>query len=110
MSRYVIEMDDPTRCNDCPCLSESYAGAHCMLAVDKLGIRGKYVEEPEPWTWPRPEWCPLVELDETPTLAENDRLRELVRSMYGDLSHETFPPDWLAEYETVLAELGIEVK
>ena len=42
------------------------------------------------------------------TKAENDRLRELVQSMYGDLSHETFPPDWLAEYEADMRELGIE--
>ena len=39
---------------------------------------------------------------------ENARLRELVQSMYGDLSHETFPPDWLKDYETDMRELGIE--
>lgn len=41
--------------------------------------------------------------------AENAKLRELVKDMYHDLSHETFPPDWIVEYENDLRELGIEV-
>ena len=41
---------------------------------------------------------------------ENARLRELVQSMYDTLSHETFPPDWLKDYEADMRELGIEVK
>lgn len=41
---------------------------------------------------------------------ENNQLRELVQSMYDTLSHETFPPDWLKDYEADMRELGIEVK
>ena len=37
------------------------------------------------------------------------KLRELVKSMYFDLSHMTFPPDWVTDYVADMRELGIEV-
>lgn len=40
---------------------------------------------------------------------ESDRLRELVKSMYYDLTNMTFPPDWVTDYEADMRELGIEV-
>ena len=48
--------------------------------------------------------CKLCERE-----ADNDRLRELVKSMYYDLTHMTFPPDWVTDYETDIRELGVEV-
>jgi hypothetical protein len=39
----------------------------------------------------------------------NAELRELVKSMYYDLTQMTFPPDWLTDYEADMRELGIEV-
>ena len=63
MPRYVIEMDEPTRCNDCPCFSENYAGGFCDLVVYIDGIRGRPVDEDGAWSWPRPDWCPLERLD-----------------------------------------------
>ena len=63
MPRYVIEMDEPRDCGQCPCLSESYAGALCRLVVDEFGIRGRPLHESEPYVYPVPEWCPLVRAD-----------------------------------------------
>lgn len=63
MPRYMIEMDEPTDCGQCPCFSEDYSGGSCRLEVDDLGIRGRYVVETSPYTWPRPMWCQLVRLD-----------------------------------------------
>ena len=40
--------------------------------------------------------------------AENDRLREVVKSMYYDLTNMTFPPDWVTDYAADMRELGIE--
>ena len=40
---------------------------------------------------------------------ENAKLRELVKSMYYDLTHMTFPPDWVTDYEADMRELGVEV-
>ena len=40
---------------------------------------------------------------------ENAKLRELVKSMYYDLTHMTFPPDWVTDYEADMRELGEEV-
>lgn len=39
---------------------------------------------------------------------ENKELRDLVESMYDDLSHQTFPPDWLPDYKKEMRELGFE--
>ena len=39
---------------------------------------------------------------------ENKELRDLVESMYDDLSHQTFPPDWLPDYKRQMQELGFE--
>ena len=41
---------------------------------------------------------------------ENKKLRELAESMYDDLSHQPFPPDWLPDYKRQMQELGIEVE
>lgn len=41
--------------------------------------------------------------------ADNAKLRELVKSMYYDLTHMTFPPDWVTDYAADMRELGIEV-
>ena len=41
--------------------------------------------------------------------AENAKLRELVKSMYYDLTHMTFPPDWVTDYEADMRELRVEV-
>lgn len=41
--------------------------------------------------------------------AENAKLRELVKSMYYDLTNMTFTPDWVTDYEADMRELGIEV-
>lgn len=41
-------------------------------------------------------------------MAENDRLREVVKSMYYDLTNMTFPPDWVTDYAADMRELGIE--
>lgn len=41
--------------------------------------------------------------------AENAKLRELVKSMYYDLTNMTFPPDWVTDYAADMRELGIEV-
>ena len=43
------------------------------------------------------------------TQDQNVKLRELVKSMYYDLTHMTFPPDWVTDYEADMRELGIEV-
>lgn len=40
--------------------------------------------------------------------AENAKLRELVKSMYYDLTNMTFPPDWVTDYEADMRELGVE--
>ena len=40
--------------------------------------------------------------------AENAKLRELVKSMYYDLTNMTFPPDWVTDYEADIRDLGIE--
>lgn len=40
---------------------------------------------------------------------ENAKLRELVKSMYYDLTHMTFPPDWVTDYEADIRELRVEV-
>lgn len=51
------------------------------------------------------------QLDEiTALMRENGKLRELVKSMYYDLSHQTFPPDWVADYTEDMRELGIEAE
>lgn len=64
MPRYVIEMDEPTDCSDCPCFSEYYNVDFCELAKNDSGERcGRPIDGPEPWVWPRPDWCPLVRLD-----------------------------------------------
>lgn len=39
---------------------------------------------------------------------ENAKLRELVKSMYYDLTQTTFPPDWVTDYEADMRELGVE--
>ena len=41
--------------------------------------------------------------------ADNAKLRELVKSMYYDLTQTTFPPDWVTDYEADMRELGVEV-
>lgn len=41
---------------------------------------------------------------------ENTKLRELVKSMYNDLTLMTFPPDWVTDYVTDMRELGMEVE
>ena len=41
--------------------------------------------------------------------AENAKLQELVKSMYYALTHMTFPPDWVTDYEADMRDLGIEV-
>lgn len=41
--------------------------------------------------------------------AENAKLREVVKSMYYDLTNMTFPPDWVTDYAADMRELGIEV-
>lgn len=41
--------------------------------------------------------------------AENAKLRELVKSMYYDLTNMTFPPDWVTDYEADMRELSVEV-
>lgn len=41
--------------------------------------------------------------------AENAKLRDLVKSMYYDLTNMTFPPDWVTDYEADMRELGVEV-
>ncbi len=46
----------------------------------------------------------MVELER-----ENAKLRELVKSMYYDLTNMTFPPDWVTDYEADMRELGVEV-
>ena len=43
------------------------------------------------------------------TQDQNAKLRELVKSMYYDLTHMTFPPDWVTDYEADMRELGVEV-
>jgi galactose-1-phosphate uridylyltransferase len=63
MPRYVIEMDEPTRCERCPCFAENYMGGFCGLVVNEHGIRGRYIEETDAWVWTRPDWCPLERLD-----------------------------------------------
>ena len=40
--------------------------------------------------------------------AENAKLRELVKSMYYDLTQTTFPPDWVTDYEADMRELGVD--
>ena len=40
--------------------------------------------------------------------AENAKLRELVKSMYYDLTNMTFPPDWVTDYEADMRELGVD--
>ena len=42
--------------------------------------------------------------------SENAKLRELVKSMYYDLTNMTFPPDWVTDYEADMRELGVEVQ
>ena len=42
-------------------------------------------------------------------MGDNAKLRELVKSMYYDLTHMTFPPDWVTDYEADMRELGVEV-
>lgn len=42
-------------------------------------------------------------------VAENAKLRELVKSIYFDLTNMTFPPDWVTDYAADMRELGIEV-
>ena len=39
--------------------------------------------------------------------AENAELRELVKSMYYDLSRQTFPPDWMSDYKADMREMGV---
>lgn len=39
---------------------------------------------------------------------EKSKLRELVKSMYYDLTNMTFPPDWVTDYAANMRELGIE--
>jgi len=63
MPRYVIEMDEPTDCSECPCFSEMYNGEYCRLVIDDDGLRGRLIESSEAWAWPCPEWCPLVLAD-----------------------------------------------
>ena len=41
--------------------------------------------------------------------AENAKLRELVKSMYYDLTNMTFPPDWVTDYAADMRDLGVEV-
>lgn len=41
--------------------------------------------------------------------AENAKLRELVKSMYYDLSRQTFPPDWMSDYKADMREMGVDV-
>ena len=41
--------------------------------------------------------------------AENAVLRELVKSMYYDLTNMTFPPDWVTDYAADMRDLGVEV-
>ena len=38
---------------------------------------------------------------------ENEKLRDLADSMYDDLSHQTFPPDWLTDYKRQMQDLGM---
>ena len=40
--------------------------------------------------------------------ADNAKLRELVKSMYYDLTTMTFPPDWVTDYEADMRELGVD--
>ena len=40
--------------------------------------------------------------------ADNAKLRELVKSMYYDLTNMTFPPDWVTDYEADMRELGVD--
>lgn len=42
--------------------------------------------------------------------AENAKLRELVKSMYFDLTNMTFPPDWVTDYKADMRELGLGVE
>ena len=49
------------------------------------------------------ELCKLCERE-----ADNDRLRELVKSMYYDLTNMTVPPDWVTDYEADMRELGVD--
>lgn len=50
-----------------------------------------------------------VLLDVADMLDENAKLRELVKSMYYDLTHMTFPPNWVTDYEADMRELGVGV-
>lgn len=50
----------------------------------------------------------MVELMDT-LAADNAKLRELVKSMYYDLTNMTFPPDWVTDYEADMRELGVEI-
>lgn len=63
------------------------------------------------WTW-HDVACKIadeIDVENEQLQTENDKLRELVKSMYHDLTHVTFPRRWLVDYEADMRELGMEV-
>ena len=61
MPRYVIEMDEPRSCRDCPCIwediTEGLEPSKCQLADNEWLPPGYDDNKP-------PEWCPLQLLDD----------------------------------------------